>query len=116
MDTVTNSSGDFDGLANALGETAPHEVIPVVSAPQEVTPVVGAPQQFNIATPRDKSKGNKNTIRGALAAIAAEKQTARENVDAGIAPVARRRATKHTIRGALASLAVGKLSAPDAGN
>ena len=113
VDTVTNNSGDFDGLANALGETAPHEVIPVVSALQ----------QFNIATPRERSprgrgrgKGNKNTVSGALAAIAAAKQSVPENVDAGIAPIAGRRATKNTIRGALATLAVGKLSAPGAGN
>jgi hypothetical protein len=92
VDTVTNNSGDFDGLANALGETAPHEVIPVVSAPQ----------QFNIATPRERSprgrgkgRGNKNTVSGALAAIAAEKQTAPENVDAGIAPIARKRTGRH---------------------
>ena len=92
VDTVTNNSSDFDGLAKALGETAPHEVIPVASAPQ----------QFNIATPRERSprgigrgRGNKNTVSGALAAIAAEKQTAPENVDAGIAPVARKRTGRH---------------------
>ena len=67
VDTVTNNSSDFDGLANALGETVPHEVIPVVSAPQ----------QFNIGTPRERSprgigrgRGGKNTVSGALAAIA----------------------------------------------
>ena len=92
VDTVTNNSSDFDGLAKALGETAPHEVIPVASAPQ----------QFNIATPRERSprgigrgRGNKNTVSGALAAIAAEKQSAPENVDAGIAPVARKRTGRH---------------------
>jgi hypothetical protein len=75
-------------LANALGETVPHEVIPVVSAPQ----------QFNIATPRERSprgrgrgRGGKNTVSGALAAIAAEKQIVPENVDAGIAPIAGRK-------------------------
>ena len=36
----------FDGLANALGETVPHEVIPVVSAFQ----------QFNIGTPREREE------------------------------------------------------------
>ena len=94
VDTVTNNSGDFDGLANALGETAPHEVIPVVSAPQ----------QFNIGTPRErersprgrgKGRGSKNTVSGALAAIAIEKQTVPENVDAGIAPIARKRTGRH---------------------
>jgi len=118
VDTVTNNSSDFDGLANALGETVPHEVIPVVSTPQ----------QFNIGTPRErersprgrgKGRGGKNTVSGALAAIAAEKQIVPENVDAGIAPIARKRTGKggkNTVSGALATLAVGRLSAPGAGN
>ena len=46
VDTVANSSSDFAGLANALGE----------AAPQEVAPAVSAPQQYNIATPREKSR------------------------------------------------------------
>ena len=91
VDPVTDNVGsDFAGLVNALGEAAAPEV-----APAEVAPAESVPQQFSIATPRvtGKGRGNKNTIGGALAAMAvAKKGPAPENVDAGIAPKASKKA------------------------
>ena len=56
VETVANTSRDFDGLANALGEAAPQVVAPQEVTPHVVTPQEVAPQEFNIATPREKSR------------------------------------------------------------
>ena len=89
---AATGSSDFDGLANALEEPQPT-----------------IPAEFSIATPRERSPRGRtaerttirarretNTVRGARAALALEKRTAPENVDAGIAPQASKRRSNRT--------------------
>ena len=71
---AATGKNDFDQLAAVVGQQAT--------------------QTFNIATPRGRPRETKNTVRGAMASIAAEKRTVPENVDSDAPAKARKSARK----------------------